>query len=47
MAAEIWFGLSRLEADSHRRLLTNEFRRLRGVLRWADRAEPASSVFGQ
>ena len=47
MAAEIWFGLSRLEADSHRRLLTNEFRRLRDVLRWADWAEPASSVFGQ
>lgn len=47
-AAEIWFGLSRPEADSRRRrLLTNEFRRLCAVLRWADWSEPASSVFGQ
>ena len=48
VAAEIWFGLSRLEADSRRRrLLTNEFRRLRAVLRWVDWSEPASAVFGQ
>ena len=47
VAAEIWLGLSRLEADSRRRLLTNEFRRLRPVLRWADWSEPASSLFGQ
>ena len=48
VAAEVWFGLSRLEADSRRRrLLTNEFRRLCAVLCWADWSEPASSVFGQ
>ena len=47
MAAEIWLGLSRLEADSRRRLLTNEYRRSRAVLRWADWSEPASSLFGQ
>ena len=48
VAGEIWFGLSRLEADSRRRrLLTNEFRRLCAVLRCADWSEPASSFFGQ
>ena len=47
-AAEIWFGLSRLEADwRRRRLPTNEFRRLCAALRWADWSEPTSCVFGQ
>lgn len=48
VAAEIRFGLSRLESDSRRRLLlTNEFRRLCDVLRWADWTKPASLLFGK
>ena len=48
VAAEIFFGLSRLEANSRRRrLLVGEFRRLRAALRWADWSEPASLAFGR
>ena len=48
VAAEISFGLSRLESDSRRRLLlTSEFQRLRAALRWADWSEAASEVFGR
>lgn len=48
LAAQIGFGLSRLESDSRRqRLLTNEFRRLCDVLRWADWTKPASLQFGR
>ena len=47
VAAEICFGLSRLEAGSRRhRVLTGEFGRLRAALRWADWSEPASLAFG-
>ncbi len=47
VAAEICFGLSRLDSDSRRRLLLeSEFRRLRAALRWADWSEPASMAFG-
>ena len=47
VAAEIRFGLSRLEAGSRRRqLLESEFRRLRAVLRWTDWTEPATLAFG-
>ena len=48
VAAEICFGLSRLETDSRRRrLLTSEFRGLRSALRWADWTEPAALEFGK
>ena len=48
VAAEMLFGLSRLEANSRRRrLLAGEFRRLRAALRWADWSEPASLAFGR
>ena len=47
VAAEIRFGLSRLEAGSRRRLLlVREFERLRTALRWKDWTEPASLAFG-
>ena len=48
VAAQICFGLSRLEADSRRwRLLDSEFRGLRAALRWTDWSEPASLEFGK
>ena len=48
VAAEIHFGLSRLEAGSHRRrLLEEEFRRLRAAVRWVDWQESASIEFGR
>ncbi len=47
VAAEIRFGLSRLETGSRRRqLLEKEFRRLRAALRWTDWTEPATLAFG-
>lgn len=48
VAAEICFGLARLDAESRRRrLLASEYRRLRAALRWTDWCEPASLAFGQ
>ena len=47
VAAEIHFGLSRLSPDSsRRRLLANEFRRLRAAVRWVDWNEGATRAFG-
>ena len=47
VAAEIHFGLSRLPPDSNRRrLLANEFQRLRAALRWIDWNEAATRAFG-
>lgn len=47
VAAEIWFGLSRLPSDSQRRrLLTSEFQRWKRVLRWQDWGETAAEMFG-
>ncbi len=48
VAAEVQFGLSKLESGSRRQLLlAREFRRLREALRWVDWSEPASRAFGQ
>ena len=48
VAAEIHFGLLRLEVGSHRRrLLEEEFRRLRAAVRWVDWQETASIEFGR
>lgn len=48
VAAEINFGLQRLAADSRRqRNLTNEYRRLREILRWEDWTEAAAERFGR
>ena len=48
VAAEIQFGLSRLEPGSRRRrLLEREFQQLRAALRRVDWSEPASTAFGQ
>lgn len=47
VAAEIRFGLARLEAGSLRqRVLEREFERLRAAVRWVDWSEPASRAFG-
>ncbi len=47
VAAEIWFGLSRLPKDSRRRrLLTTEFQRWKRVMRWQDWGEAAAEMFG-
>ncbi len=47
VAAEIWFGLSRLPVESQRRrLLTSEFQRWKSVLRWQDWGEAAAEMFG-
>lgn len=47
VAAEIRFGLARLDAGSRkRRLLEHEFERIRAAVRWVDWTEPASHVFG-
>ena len=47
VAAEIQFGLSRLQPESRRRrLLANEFERLRACARWIDWSEAATRVFG-
>lgn len=48
VAAEIHFGLSRPEVGSRRRrLLEEEFRRLRAAVRWVDWQEAASKEFGR
>ena len=48
VAAEIRFGLARLDAGSlRRRTLEREFERLRAAVRWADWSEPASLAFGR
>ena len=48
VAAEIHFGLSRLPPESRRRrLLTNEFERLRAAVRWTDWNEAAARAFGR
>jgi predicted nucleic acid-binding protein len=48
VAAEIAFGLHRLDARSKRyRVLSEEYRRLRDVVRWADWDEPAATEFGR
>ena len=47
VAAEIRFGLARLESGSQRRrLLEHEFERFRASVRWVDWSEPASLTFG-
>lgn len=48
VAAEIRFGLERLDADSRRRaLLTGEYERLRATVAWADWDEASAGVFGR
>lgn len=48
VATEIHFGLSRLEVGSRRRrLLEEEFRRLRTAVRWVEWQETASIEFGR
>jgi tRNA(fMet)-specific endonuclease VapC len=47
VAAEIAFGLARLEPGSRRRvLLEEEYQRLRAVVEWADWGENAAQQFG-
>jgi tRNA(fMet)-specific endonuclease VapC len=47
VAAEIWYGLSRLPKDSRRRrLLTTEYQRWKQFLRWQDWGESAAKMFG-
>ena len=47
VAAEIHFGLSRLPPESRRRrLLANEFQRLRAAVCWTDWTEAATRAFG-
>jgi tRNA(fMet)-specific endonuclease VapC len=47
VAAEIQFGLSRLEAGSCRReLLVQQYRSLRGAVQWLEWTEEATTVFG-
>jgi tRNA(fMet)-specific endonuclease VapC len=48
VAAEIQYGLSRLESGSKRRaLLADEYARLRDVVAWVDWTEAAASEFGR
>jgi predicted nucleic acid-binding protein len=48
VAAEIQYGLSRLESGSRRRaLLADEYGRLRDVVAWVDWTEAAASEFGR
>ncbi len=48
VAAEIHFGLERLEAGSRRReLLAQQYHGLRRVVRWLDWTEEAAVVFGR
>lgn len=48
VAAEIHYGLSRLAAGSRRRrILTEEYVRLREVVAWVDWTEAAASEFGR
>lgn len=48
VAAEIRFGLERLpRASKRRRLLTNEYARLRAAVRWEDWNEEAATEFGR
>jgi tRNA(fMet)-specific endonuclease VapC len=48
VAAEIHFGLQRLDPDSRRRnLLEQEYHRLRACVSWADWTEHAAEVFGR
>ena len=47
VAAEIHFGLANLTPGSRRReLLEEEYRRIRGLVRWADWDEDSARVFG-
>ena len=48
VAAEIQYGIARLPVHSRRsRLLRAEYERWRGLLRWLDWGEDASTIFGQ
>lgn len=48
VAAEIQYGLSRLrEGSRRRRLLSEEYRTIRAVVRWADWNENAAAHFGR
>jgi tRNA(fMet)-specific endonuclease VapC len=48
VAAEIQYGLCRLESGSKRRaLLADEYARLRDVVAWVDWTEAAASEFGR
>ena len=48
VAAEIEYGLARLEAGSKRRkLLDGEYRRLRRAVQWSDWTEEATAEFGR
>ncbi|MEZ4268282.1 MAG: type II toxin-antitoxin system VapC family toxin [Myxococcota bacterium] len=48
VAAEIRFGLERLEpASRRRRLLAREYQRLRDALEWCDWTEEAARIFGE
>lgn len=47
VAAEIHYGLANLvQSSRRRRLLEEEYRRLRGVVRWVDWGEDAAHRFG-
>jgi len=47
VAAEVHFGIARLQAGSRRaRLLRAQYRRWRRLLRWLDWTEAASKTFG-
>ena len=48
VAAEIHYGLANLVPDSkRRRLLAEEYRRIREIVRWADWSEQAAHTFGE
>ena len=47
VAAEVAFGLERLPDSRRRRLLSEEYRRIRQAVRWHDWAEPAALEFGR
>ncbi len=48
VAAEIWYGLERLDPRSRRRrTLDDEYRRLRSLVRWNDWTEDAAREFGR
>jgi tRNA(fMet)-specific endonuclease VapC len=47
VAAEIRFGLARLDRDSRRhRVLASEYNAIRSVVRWMDWTEDAADIFG-